>query len=154
MKKAEWEFNAGKDTSAPLLVLMIDIDNFKQINDQYGHATGDEVIRFVAMTGSDVAANCSGLIGRLGGEEFAMAISNHSLNAGIERAEEFRARVNNKTHTVSDQNFRISISIGLACQEPADSSLSDLLGRADKALYKAKADGRNNTSIAVIDRAA
>jgi len=154
MEKAEWEFNTGKDANAPIIVMMIDIDHFKQINDQYGHASGDEVIRFVAMIGSDIAASCNGVIGRLGGEEFAMTISNNTLNTGIVHAEEMRTRVNNKTHTVSDQSFNVSISIGVACQEPGDSSLSELLGRADKALYTAKADGRNRTANSVIDNAA
>ena len=153
IEEAELAFNAGVTTKVPIIVLMIDIDHFKQINDQYGHACGDEVIRFVAKVGADLAAKNDGLIGRLGGEEFAMTISNNARDSGIACAEEFRTRVNNKLHTVSEQTFNVSISIGVACQNYGDLDLSDLLGRADKALYKAKAEGRNRTS-ATFDNAA
>lgn len=122
-------------------ILMIDIDNFKNVNDTYGHAVGDEVIKHVVQT---CAKNLRvrDIFGRLGGEEFTIVL----LDTGIEKAQEVALRIINEVaHKKStDYNIKVTISIGLVDSSPNKYiSFSQALKDADKALYKAKHEGKN-----------
>jgi diguanylate cyclase (GGDEF)-like protein len=126
----------------PLCIMMIDIDLFKTINDRFGHATGDDVIRSVAhlcrteMRQGDIAA-------RLGGDEFAMLLPNTSIEVAAELAERLRRRVaTTEIPNVGTANAP-SISIGVAQSTSGIRTLGDLMLRADTALYQAKRDSRN-----------
>ncbi len=128
----------------PLSLLMADIDHFKTFNDQYGHLTGDQVLRLVALAvkqnvkGRDVAA-------RYGGEEFIVALPNTALQSAITVADHIRRAVMTKElmrRSNGERLGRVTISIGVAVLHPGDTAQL-LIDRADKCLYAAKRQGRN-----------
>lgn len=127
-------------------VLMIDIDKFKVLNDTYGHATGDEVLRAVA--GAIVAAvREDDVPARYGGEEFVVLLRNPGLDVAFEVGERVRvsvAQLDLGRHGVPG----VSVSVGVAVSAHADQPIDDLVGRADQALYRAKRAGRNRVIAA------
>lgn len=124
-------------------VLIMDIDHFKRINDHHGHPVGDEVLRVVA-DGVRVAVQEPSFFGRLGGEEFLIALPGTSLERGHEIAEGFRERVMaiDTARWFADRRV-ITTSIGVTVSLPAGDTPSSVLKRADTALYAAKRAGRN-----------
>ena len=126
----------------PLTVLAIDIDEFKRINDVHGHPTGDRVLREVAHACAD-ALRDGDLLGRIGGEEFLAILPGTLLDHAVDVAERLRRRV--ETLEIADLpgSVRATISIGVAEMLPHDRDVSALVERADAALYRAKALGRN-----------
>jgi diguanylate cyclase len=133
-----------KESNQPLSLLMADIDHFKSFNDKYGHLTGDQVLRLVALSvkqnvkGQDVAA-------RYGGEEFVIALPNTTLQAAITVADHIRRAVMTKElmkRSSGERLGRVTISIGAAMLLPHDTAAS-LIERADTCLYAAKRSGRN-----------
>ncbi|WP_394236163.1 GGDEF domain-containing protein [Pseudomonas anguilliseptica] len=134
-----------RQRSASVAVLMLDIDHFKRINDQYGHASGDTaLIEFVAAI--TPALRAEDLLGRLGGEEFAVLMPDVSLDAALRVAERLRSQV--QAHPValdSGETINLTVSIGLNWQADAGTELRAMLLSADQALYQAKAAGRNQT---------
>lgn len=123
----------------PLIMLMIDLDRFKHINDEYGHAVGDRALQLVGRLLQD-ELRAGDLIGRYGGEEFCLLLS-HLSEAS---AEGFDRRLRERLGTRSSAvlSFRLDYSAGLAALRPTDKSLDDLIKRADDALYEAKRAGR------------
>jgi diguanylate cyclase len=128
----------------PLSLMMTDIDHFKTFNDSFGHQTGDQVLRLVAMSvknntkGQDIAA-------RYGGEEFAVVLPNTVLRSATTVADHIRRAVMTKQlmkRSTHEQLGRITISIGVASLRDGDTAQS-LIGRADACLYAAKRAGRN-----------
>ncbi len=125
----------------PLSLLMLDMDHFKRINDQWGHAVGDEALRLFAdsvqccLRTQDVAA-------RLGGEEFAILLPETAENVARPVAERIRARMEQTPIATSEGNVNATVSIGVA-EATDDDDLESLLRRADQALYAAKQQGRN-----------
>lgn len=122
----------------PLSVLMLDLDNFKKINDAYGHNVGDTVLKFCSHTLQD-GLKQHGIIGRLGGEEFAVILPRTDSKQALAVAEKLRFAV--ETINVHP-DIRLSISIGVATSSHI-ANIESLLVSADKALYDAKAKGRN-----------
>ncbi len=127
-----------------LSLMMADIDHFKRFNDSYGHLTGDQVLRLVAMSvkqnikGQDIAA-------RYGGEEFAVVLPNTVLRSAITVADHIRRAVMGKElmkRSTGEHLGRVTISIGVAALRPDDTQQS-LIERADSCLYAAKRSGRN-----------
>lgn len=131
-------------------VMMLDADYFKKINDTYGHAAGDDVLR-------DLAANCrkifrkTDVVGRYGGEEFAVMLPGSEERMAKVIAERIRSSIEQSTVMVDDEEISYTVSIGIACAIGKDVRIEELLDRADRALYTAKAEGRNR---AVFDIAA
>lgn len=125
-----------------LLLIMCDIDNFKKINDTYGHNAGDEVLKTVA-TIMRSAIRKSDLIARWGGEEFILLISNTDIDWAVVIAEKLRKLIEDADFKVVD---KVTASFGLAFFEGDDTGES-LVSHADKALYKAKQGGRNAVEI-------
>lgn len=125
----------------PVAALMLDIDHFKAINDRYGHQAGDDVLREVSAR-LKAALRHQDHLARLGGEEFAVLVSGFSAAGVIEVAERLRQSVAAAPVTTADDDIEVRISIGVA-QRRGDESLAQVLQRADKALYAAKAGGRN-----------
>ncbi|MFZ5484446.1 MAG: diguanylate cyclase [Pseudomonadota bacterium] len=127
-------------------LLMIDIDHFKQVNDQHGHAAGDQVLRGFAdavrstLRQTDVA-------GRLGGEEFAVMLPHTNLEAGVAFAERLRQRLTEQQLLAERPDFRITVSVGATRLEPADDHPDASLARADQGLYRAKASGRDRIEV-------
>jgi len=134
----------AKETNQPLSLLMADIDHFKSFNDKYGHLTGDQVLRVVAIAvrqnvkGRDVAA-------RYGGEEFVVALPNTALRSAMTVADQIRRAVMTKElmkRSSRERLGRVTISIGVAALHPGDTPQL-LIERADNCLYAAKRNGRN-----------
>jgi diguanylate cyclase (GGDEF)-like protein len=126
----------------PLSMLMVDIDHFKSVNDRYGHAVGDDAIKFVALAckqdlrGSDI-------VGRLGGEEFALLLPETDCARGAVAAERIRERVAAQFLSAGKVQFKITVSVGVAEAMANMAGVEALLRAADLALYQAKTDGRN-----------
>ena len=131
-------------------VLMIDVDRFKAVNDTYGHLTGDAVLCSVAVAVAD-SVGADGVAGRIGGDEFAVALPRAAPAELVALAERIRTAVNAATiiavdgWTVND----VSVSIGAAVSSPAASSVRALLAAA-AALYEAKNAGRDAVRLAVL----
>jgi diguanylate cyclase len=130
--------------SQTLSLLMTDIDHFKTFNDTFGHLTGDQVLRLVALSvkqnvkGQDIAA-------RYGGEEFAIILPNTALRASVTVADHIRRAVMSKElmkRSTGEHLGRVTISVGVAVLRPGD-TVQSLIGRADACLYAAKRNGRN-----------
>jgi diguanylate cyclase (GGDEF)-like protein len=134
----------------PTAVMLLDLDNFKSINDRFGHAVGDRVLQLFA----DVAGGCLrrvDLFGRLGGEEFAALLSDTSREKAMAIAEEIRASFANATQEVDGRPVIATVSIGVVISYDAVLDLSALLAQADHALYRAKDNGRNRVEVAAIE---
>ena len=121
-----------------LSAIILDIDNFKHINDSYGHETGDEAIRACAAT----ARLPQALTGRLGGDEFALLLEDRPLPEAIEIAEDLRSRLATRPFDTGKDRITLTWSIGVGEGGPGD-SVDQILARADAALYDAKLGGRN-----------
>lgn len=118
-------------------ILMLDLDHFKNINDTYGHAAGDTVLKhFASLLQKDLRE--TDLAGRIGGEEFAITMPDCTLNSAMERAERLRKLVESGQVTHEDAEIHYTVSIGLTQFLPADAMPEVALARADAALYRAK----------------
>lgn len=126
----------------PLTVLAIDIDEFKRVNDAHGHSAGDRVLREVARACAD-ALRDGDLLGRIGGEEFLAVLPGTLIDHAVDVAERLRRRVEALEIAELPGHLRVSISIGAAEALPHDRDVGALIERADAALYRAKALGRN-----------
>jgi diguanylate cyclase (GGDEF)-like protein len=133
-------------SSSELSVLVIDIDHFKDINDHLGHAVGDRVLRHVALLVGNALRPRDGL-GRLGGEEFLALLPTAGADAAGVLAERVRTTVAAATVAAHAQPVRLTISVGAATAHRGE-TLARLLERADRALYRAKSDGRNRVCVA------
>lgn len=126
----------------PVSVLFFDIDLFKLINDSLGHGVGDDCLKAVART---VAEELRGgdMLGRVGGEEFAVVLPGARRIHAIAVAERIRTAVQSRCHTVGEEVVELTVSIGAAEYLGADENLEALIERADRAMYNAKGSGRN-----------
>lgn len=133
-----------KDKDHVFTMILLDIDHFKQFNDNFGHQVGDQVLRLVARTlkdgvkGRDIAV-------RYGGEEFAVLLPETNIQGGLKVAEILRREVANKeiiNRATGKKIAKITLSAGVSQFFP-DESIEDLIDRVDRALYKAKSSGRN-----------
>ena len=127
-------------------VLMLDLDHFKQINDRWGHATGDEVLRQVGDAIQAVLRQTD-FCGRLGGEEFGLLLPLTTLEGGVQFAERLRQRVGELTLPTPEGPRRVTCSIGLTALRADDAQGDQALSRADGALYEAKALGRDRVIV-------
>ncbi|WP_346831067.1 diguanylate cyclase [Pseudomonas abietaniphila] len=143
-KRAEQTYEHCKRNRVPLSVLMLDIDHFKRINDSYGHQAGDKVLRQIGAVICESIRDID-LCGRLGGEEFAMLLIDTSIDDAQATAEQLRQAI---ARLACEQVEGITASIGVASMNGADQDVHMLLNDADKALFRAKAQGRNQTAVA------
>jgi diguanylate cyclase (GGDEF)-like protein len=142
---AAHEFERWRRYRHPLAVMMIDVDDFKQFNDAFGHGFGDRVLQAVVKA-IKTQLRRSDILGRYGGDEFAVALPDSTLQAARETAERLRRAVNGLRLPVSGDgdDARISISIGVAESDSDEcTNIEHVLKRADRALYAAKHAGRN-----------
>ena len=132
----------------PALVLMIDIDHFKEVNDAHGHPAGDEVLKHVAHTLSDCIRPMD-TVARFGGEEFAMILPNCPPSFAQAVAERIRIRVQSMTIPISpSETVRVTVSLGGAfAPQWVRSSALLWVERADQQLYRAKSEGRNRACL-------
>jgi len=139
---AEAEWSRFQRYYRPVSVLMLDIDHFKSVNDRYGHAVGDEAIRAVA----NACLACKrkpDIVGRIGGEEFAVLLPETALPNAAIVADRIHKTIAETTLTSHRANFKVTASIGIAEASVGMSDFDALMKAADKALYQAKANGRN-----------
>lgn len=132
------EFTDATRQERPLSALMVDIDHFKSINDNYGHAFGDEVLRKVAGVLEDVVDD-SGIVCRYGGEEFSILLAGMEIDDAAVLAEQIRVEI----ELLRFQNVTVSASLGVSAFDSESQSPQELLEKADKCLYSAKRRGRN-----------
>jgi diguanylate cyclase (GGDEF)-like protein len=131
-----------------LTLIMLDIDHFKRINDNWGHATGDLAIRRIVEVAHQIVREAD-LVGRLGGEEFAVLLPDTDMAAALVAAERLREAIEAGEMTAEDGTvFKFTSSFGVAEYRDSDVSGEMLLGRADAALYDAKHGGRNRVEQA------
>ncbi|MBG0790572.1 MAG: GGDEF domain-containing protein [Desulfovibrionaceae bacterium] len=140
------------DDAAPLSMMMIDVDHFKNVNDAHGHQTGDDVLRALARIITAHASHYAGFTARYGGEELAVVVKNMSLDNAAIKAQairsdvenyDFRARTNGR---LAEESIQFTVSIGVAQWRPGWSA-ADLVSAADNALYRAKNSGRNKVWV-------
>lgn len=143
-EKYHSEYKRCQREVQPLSILMIDIDYFKKLNDNYGHAVGDECLIAVAQTIKSVVKRPSDAVARYGGEEFSVILANTPLEGAAHVAEKIRSAVEALSFQFKDEVIRTSISVGVACEVPEGFEVSRaILESADACLYRAKAEGRN-----------
>lgn len=137
------EIKRSERSQSPLTLIMADLDNFKIINDTYGHQSGDIILKDIAkiihsnIRSFDIAA-------RYGGEEFAVILTDTSIEAAHHIAERLRKKVENAVFSGASVPLKITISIGIAqFNDENDRNKDDLIRKADKALYEAKNSGKN-----------
>ena len=145
---AQTEFEKCLDEGLPFSVLLIDIDHFKQVNDQYGHEVGDRVIRAVVnVCGDTLRLKDIGYIGRLGGEEFVILLPGVDQIKAHVVAEQLRECVEKQPiQCVENTWYSATVSVGLATMKRSE-KFDALLNRADLAMYQAKKAGRNRVNI-------
>ena len=124
----------------PISLLMIDLDNFKKINDSFGHHVGDEVLRAVAECMRDIFRQ-SDIFGRWGGDEFLAVLPNTDEIGAMRAATRLRERVAELRLAAMDGHEGVSLSVG--CATGCETAVSDLMSQADGSLYEAKRAGRN-----------
>lgn len=138
------EIERSTRTSQPLSLLLVDIDHFKQFNDEYGHLVGDDCLRLVASTLKEVACRSTDLVARYGGEEFAIVLPDTAESEAYAVAERIRERISTLNFIFKGERIPISASLGLVGKVmSAGANAHDLVEAADKALYEAKSRGRN-----------
>ncbi|MDD5275051.1 MAG: diguanylate cyclase [Methylovulum sp.] len=143
IENLERELKQAERTGGAVSVIMTDIDHFKAVNDCYGHLAGDEVLRHFASIMKDYA-RCSDIACRYGGEEFFLVLPNTSLEVACERAEQLRQAVAEHPPQFDIRDIPITASFGVATiPHNAAVSSTELIGKADAALYQAKNTGRN-----------
>jgi diguanylate cyclase (GGDEF)-like protein len=140
--QAEREFARVKRHGGELSILIIDIDHFKKINDNYGHDIGDEAIKVMANN----ASNCvrkDDVFGRFGGEEFVALLPCSNTEGALIVAERIRESIANNPLDLDGTTITLTVSVGATTYRKDDHSINDMLKRADQALYQAKNLGRD-----------
>lgn len=130
----------------PAALLMLDLDYFKRINDTHGHAAGDAVLVAFADTVRSALRKVD-YLGRMGGEEFAVLLPGSNLADAGQLAERLRSHTQARTVSVGGQDIEVTVSIGVALMRAEDGSPDAVMARADAALYRAKASGRNRVAL-------
>jgi diguanylate cyclase (GGDEF)-like protein len=146
-RESEREISLARRASRPISVIAIDVDLFKSINDRYGHDGGDLALCAVA----DLLRNGlrqTDLIARLGGEEFAVVLPETNISGALHIAEKLRDRLASTPIALPSGNIQVTFTAGVAQLIGSDTSFSSIMGRADKALYRGKAAGRNCVVVA------
>ncbi|SDR69674.1 diguanylate cyclase (GGDEF) domain-containing protein [Halopseudomonas xinjiangensis] len=142
----EHEFARHMRYETPVSLVIFDIDHFKAVNDTYGHQTGDEVIREVARVTRSMARETD-YAGRYGGEEFVVLLPDTDLNGARQFAERLRLAISKLRVEHQDRPLQFTVSLGVACLDTKMSNHAELIERADKALYRSKESGRNQTTV-------
>lgn len=131
---------------SPISLIMLDIDLFKSINDNYGHIIGDKVLKFFASVIDSCIKNKNHYLGRFGGEEFIIVLANSNMKDGTILAEKIRKTVEKSTYDKDNLNIKLSCSLGgYTIKHTNNISTEDFINLADRNLYIAKRNGRNTT---------
>ncbi|MBA5779038.1 diguanylate cyclase [Stappia sp. F7233] len=147
IRRTEQEMARAKRTGMPFALAIMDIDHFKEINDTLGHLAGDRVLQEVANQIRQVLRPYD-IFGRIGGEEFCVALPSTSIEEATAAAERLREAVTACHQLDGDMCTSVTISVGVAVVLESDAGVTAVLSRADTALYKAKDRGRNQVVVA------
>ena len=142
MDKANDELIVSQNLRYPYHILFMDLDYFKQINDNYGHRVGDEVLKITAKRVQSVIRKDT-LLARYGGEEFVSMLTNIDYISAVETAERIRNVIKNNPYKIDDKLINITICVGVASKTNEECTLIDIIERADHACYAAKKAGRD-----------
>ncbi|MBM4134177.1 MAG: diguanylate cyclase [Nitrospira sp.] len=146
MESLEMEWHRSKRFHRPFTLLLLDLDDFKQINDRHGHVFGDFVLK-KAVQVMRKALRPADIIGRYGGEEFAIGLVETDLAHARQIADRIRLKIALTPFAYDNHKASITISVGLATMTPTQNQLEVLIEEADRALYQAKANGRNQVCV-------
>lgn len=144
-RACEQQIHASQRANQSFAVLFIDLDHFKSINDTYGHAVGDDVLRAVAKT-LQVNVRRSDIVGRIGGEEFSVFLPNSQIKGAALLAETLRVAIESIHIEIDGVRLKITASIGVAVKRHEQETMQAIQQQADQAMYEAKRDGRNRVS--------
>ena len=146
--RGEEELARNRRYHGQMSLVMVDIDRFKAVNDRWGHATGDRVIQAVVEAMVEITRE-QDVVGRLGGEEFLLILTETDGQGALANAERLREKIQNMESVKSDDNqtVRFTVSAGVTTYCSGDVSFAGMLGRADKALYAAKNGGGNQVTV-------
>jgi len=142
---AEQALQEAQREQSPLCAVLLDLDNFKLINDEHGHLAGDEVLQRFARQLRDKLRQ-SDILCRWGGEEFILLLKNTDRQAAHDLAEKLRQQCAEQRYAIAGQTLQVTASLGLSQWQPGE-SLHSLLGRTDRALYRAKQSGRDRVCV-------
>lgn len=146
-ERAEQEFMRSRRYQHALSIALIDIDHFKQFNDQHGHAAGDAVLRHLSQNTRGLLREAD-LFARIGGEEFAILMPNTSVHGAQQLVDRLRQAIAEQEVAIGGQMLRVHFSGGVTQLGAGDQSIEDCLRRADQAMYLAKGAGRNRVEAA------
>ena len=135
-------FISYKRKQRPVSVIMLDLDHFKAINDQYGHAAGDRVLKEFAKRVEAILRQPD-LFARLGGEEFALLLDDTDVEGATELAERIKNALATSPFNYKKHQIQVSASMGISMFHPTDTQADDVMLRADRVMYQAKLSGRN-----------
>lgn len=141
------EYNRSTSKNIALTLLFFDIDHFKQVNDKFGHPAGDYVLKETCSLIKNKMTRQQDALGRYGGEEFVLVLRETPLRIAVDVAERIRSTIEKHNYTFDGKQMPVTISIGVATLDSTTKSADDLLTTADKALYDAKAQGRNRVCV-------
>ena len=132
--------------SRPVSLITFDFDQFKQVNDQFGHAAGDHILRVTSALLTERFVRPGDVYARMGGEEFVIALPDTTPEAAAAIAEQIRAMFEEQVFQFDGATIRLTSSFGVCCTTSAVEHAENLLSRADELLYRSKRDGRNRVS--------
>jgi diguanylate cyclase (GGDEF)-like protein/PAS domain S-box-containing protein len=137
-KRLQEEMHRARRYNHPLSLIMLDIDNFKTINDSYGHISGDKILQKTAAIVNEIVRD-SDVAGRFGGDEFIIILTETGIPVGIQVAERIMSKISRQmVPAKNDQNIRFSVSVGIAEYSNTIQTPEEFIGIADNALYAAK----------------
>jgi diguanylate cyclase (GGDEF)-like protein len=145
-ERANQEVARAKRSSTALSIAELDIDYFKRINDQNGHAAGDEMLKSLCNSSQRLLRGAD-IFARIGGEEFAVLLPDTNLDGAACLAERLQRAITGSKLSLSSGEISCTISIGVATLRSTDTCIEDCLLRADNAMYRAKQNGRNRVEI-------
>lgn len=143
---AQVEFDRADRYMNDLSVIMLDVDQFKHINDHYGHLNGDLVLQTVARLARESLRSID-IIGRYGGDEFVALLPQTTIKGAFQAAERLRVRIAETPVTALGQTINVTASLGVALYDVQCATLEQLFDRADQMLYQSKRSGRNCSSL-------
>lgn len=136
---------AGQNKTLPIVIMMIDADNFKLLNDIHGHLAGDKVLYFLAQSIKSTIRS-GDKVYRYGGEEFVVVLNRCEKDQAFSIADKIRSKIEHSHLIYSGKTIQVTISVGVTMHRLND-NYDDFMGRADSALYQAKSEGKNKTII-------
>lgn len=141
MDDMEAAIEAGQDKKLSMVLMMVDVDNFKLINEEYGHLAGDKILYYIAQTMKTMVGPIDRIY-RYGGEEFGIVLNGGDETKAFEIADKIREKIEHSNLLYSGKRVFVTISVGVTIHRQGD-SFDDMIGRAEKALYCAKKSNKN-----------